>query len=268
MALAAIAAVGAAVWAVVDGSHSLPDTTDRNGADVEHFTIKSEDADQELPVNVVIPDGAGDGSPLLVFLHGRGGDEDSSLVDPMFEALDEQGKRAPIVAFPYGGDDSYWHDRADGDWGSYVVDEVIPEVTKRFDAADRVAIGGISMGGFGAYDIARLHPDRFCAVGGHAPALWASADETAEGAFDDAEDFAAHDVVAAASTGAFNNQPIWLDSGDEDPFLPGDEAFVAGLESTGADVHESHAPGGHTSSYWDARWDDYLRFYAKALASC
>lgn len=36
--------------------------------------------------------------------------------------------KAPIVAFPYGGDHSYWHDRADGSWGRYVTDEVIPEV--------------------------------------------------------------------------------------------------------------------------------------------
>jgi S-formylglutathione hydrolase FrmB len=50
---------------------------------------------------------------------------------------------------------------------------VIPEVVKRFGAdGRRVAIGGISMGGFGAYDIARLNPGRFCAVAGHSPALW------------------------------------------------------------------------------------------------
>jgi hypothetical protein len=34
------------------------------------------------------------------------------------------------------------------------------------------------------------------------------------------------------------------------------------------DLRESHKPGGHESSYWDNRWDDYLSFYAKALARC
>jgi S-formylglutathione hydrolase FrmB len=49
---------------------------------------------------------------------------------------------------------------------------VIPQVTRRFGTdRRRVAIGGISMGGFGAYDLARLNPGRFCAVGGHSPAL-------------------------------------------------------------------------------------------------
>jgi S-formylglutathione hydrolase FrmB len=49
------------------------------------------------------------------------------------------------------------------------------------------------VGGFGAYDLARLNPGRFCAVGGHSPALWRSGGETAPGAVDDAEDFARHD---------------------------------------------------------------------------
>ena len=51
------------------------------------------------------------------------------------------------------------------------------------------------MGGFGAYDIALQHPGRFCAVGGHSPALWFDGGETAPGAFDDAADFERNDVV-------------------------------------------------------------------------
>jgi S-formylglutathione hydrolase FrmB len=105
-----------------------------------------------------------------------------------------------------------------------VTEDLIPRVAKEFDAdAERVAIGGISMGGYGAFDIARLNPGRFCAIGGHSPALWQSAGETAPGAFDDAEDFASHEVVGAAASapGPFLEQPVWLDSGDADPSGPG-----------------------------------------------
>lgn len=56
------------------------------------------------------------------------------------------------------------------------------------------------MGGFGALNLARLEPGRFCAVGADSPALWTAAEETAAGAFDDAEDFAANDVLEAAET--------------------------------------------------------------------
>jgi len=160
--------------------------------------------------------------PLLVFLHGKGEDQDSNLDDAMFAALARLGSRAPDVVFPYGGADSYWHDRAGGAWGSFVVNEVIAQALSRLHAdPKRVAIGGISMGGFGALDIARVHPGRFCAVGAHSAALWVSGGESAPGAFDDAQDFARHDVIAAARAGdPYRGAAVWIDVGTDDPSAP------------------------------------------------
>lgn len=238
-----------------------PDTT------VQDFEVESRAVGRDMPVKFLLPGGKPRLRPLLVFLHGRGDDESSYAHEPLLELLEHLGDRAPVVAFPYGGESSYWHDRADGDWGRYVMDEVIPQVAALSGSdQDRVAIGGISMGGFGAYDLARLHPDRFCAVGGHSPALWRTAGETAPGAFDDAEDFARHDVIADAE--ALAGMPVWLDAGESDPFLPGDEAFVAALEAAGADVTTHTWPGGHDGDYWDDHWEDYLEFYADELERC
>jgi S-formylglutathione hydrolase FrmB len=243
---------------------------DRHGATVSTLTIDSHAVGKKLPTTVVIPAARPEGRrPLLVFLHGRNSDDRSELDDAFFSALADLGSRAPVVAFPYGGDHSYWHDRADGRWGTYVTREVIPQVVKQFGTdRRRVAIGGISMGGFGAYDIARLNPGRFCAVAGHSPALWRTGSETAPGAFDDAEDFARHDVVASARANPdlFGGTRLWLDAGDKDPFRPGDQ----GLAQTLGDRATTHTswPGGHDSDYWNAHWPDYARFYASALASC
>jgi S-formylglutathione hydrolase FrmB len=248
-----------------------PAATDTRGARVVTLTIDSEAVGRRLPVRIVVPAGAAKGArrPLLVFLHGRGGNERSSLGEPLFAALERLGARAPIVAFPYGGDHSFWHDRRDGKWGRYVMREVIPQALARVRAdRRRVAIGGISMGGFGAYDLARLHPRRFCAAGGHSPGLWRSAGETAPGAFDDAADFARHDVIAAARAGKFRKLPLWLDAGDQDPFLPGDDAFVSALRGAGGKITKRIFPGGHGDWYWAAHWDDYLRFYARVLGRC
>ena len=237
------------------------------GLKVEDLTVASRAVQEDMAVKVVVPEGGAAGRPLLVFLHGRGGDEGSYLHDPLLHAIGALGDRAPVVAFPDGAEDKYWHDRDSGDWGRYVTAEVIPQVAERFGTdRDRVAIGGISMGGFGAYDIAARHPRRFCAVGGHSPALWRSGGETAPGAFDDAEDFAAHDVVAEAN--ALDELPVWLDAGDKDPFRPGDEAFAQALEIVGADATVQTWPGGHDGDYWDAHWRDYLRFYARQLGRC
>ncbi len=184
--IAAVAVVVAAVLLV----RSLG--TDTHGANVVRFTIKSPLVHQSLPVAAVVPAGTSVGPrPLLIFLHGKGQDENSFLDNAMFAALARLGSRPLEIVFPYGGADSYWHTRATGAWGAYVLDEVIPEAIKRLHAdPKRIAIGGVSMGGFGALDLARLSPRRFCAVGGHSAALWVTGAQTPAGAFDDARDFA------------------------------------------------------------------------------
>jgi len=244
-----------------------------HGARVIDLKIESDAVGITLHATVVVPKDAGEHPPLLVFLHGRGGDHDTFLGDQsMFTALSRLGPRAPVVAFPDGGDHGYWHNRAGARWGDYVMGEVVPAAARATGAdPKRLAIGGISMGGFGAFDLALKHPGRFCAVGGHSPALWRSAGETAPGAFDDAADFARNDVIAAARHGgsAFLGFPLWLDAGNRDPFQPGDRALVAALRRDGAQLsaHTSW-PGGHVGAYWDRHWLAYFRFYTQALGAC
>jgi enterochelin esterase-like enzyme len=241
------------------------------GAQIVHFTIDSPLVHEDMPVTAVVPGGASAAPrPLLVFLHGKGGNQDSSLGPQLFAALATLGARAPDVVFPYGGADSYWHDRSDGAWGSYVYDEVIPQAIDRLHAdGSRVAIGGVSMGGFGALDIARLHPGRFCAVGGHSAALWVAGGDSAPGAFDDAADFEAHDVIAVARSGdPFRGTAVWLDVGTLDPFRAADTILAGELRADGAAVQFHVWPGSHELAYWDSHWGDYLRFYAAALARC
>jgi S-formylglutathione hydrolase FrmB len=219
----------------------------------------------------VVPAGASAGRrPLLVFLHGKGEDQSSNLDDAMFAALARLGSRAPDVVFPYGGADSYWHDRSDGAWGRYVLNEVIGQAVRRLGADHhRVAIGGISMGGFGALNLARLDPRRFCAVGGHSAALWLTGGETAAGAFDDAGDFARNDVIGAARAGdPYRGMSVWMDIGTDDPFRAADTDLARALRRHGQVVTFHVWPGSHTGSYWSSHWDSYLRFYAGALGRC
>jgi S-formylglutathione hydrolase FrmB len=241
---------------------------DTRGATLSHQTLKSRYAHRTLRMALVQPAGASTERPLLVFLHGRGDNgEDSNLNDAFFAALHALGDRAPAVVFPNGGNHGYWHDRRGARWAQYVLKEVIPLAVRELHADPRrVAIGGISMGGFGALDIARLHPKRFCAVGAHSPALWQTGGETAPGAFDDAQDFARHDVIGAArrNPGLLGSTPVWLDAGTRDPFVPGDRAFDRALPS----VRLRAYPGDHHGPYWRAHYGAYLRFYAAALARC
>jgi S-formylglutathione hydrolase FrmB len=152
-------------------------------------------------------------------------------------------------------------------WGSYVMREAIPAALSRFDAnPKRIGVGGFSMGGFGAFDLARLAPGRFCAVGGHSAALWQRGRDTPAGAFDDAEDFTRHDVMAAARRRSSFPLPIWLDVGSADPFRPADTQMAATLRQSGHAVQFHVWPGDHSFDYWLQHIGAYLRFYANACA--
>lgn len=247
--------------------------TSTHGVERERIEIDSEAVGKALPAEVLLPKGydRSDRRPLLVMLHGRGTPPGHLSNSAVTKALADAGSEAPVVVLPYGEEASYWHDRRDGDWGEYVAGELIATVTRKYGIdRRRIAIGGISMGGFGALNLARLHPGRFCAVGGHSPALWQSAGETAAGAFDDADDFARNDVIAVARSNpaAFANTAIWIDAGDEDPFRPGVQAMVAALHQGGVKLRVKTWPGKHESTYWDAHYGAYMRFYTRALAGC
>src|SRR5207249_3018874 len=138
----------------------------------------------------------------------------SMLSDALFAGLAQLGSRAPVGVLLDGGGHSYYHDRQDGPWASMVLDEASPDATRLFRTVKgRIAIGGISMGGYGALHIAALQPREFCAAGGHSAALWESSGASAPGAFDDTADFNRNDVFAAARRGAFERLPIWMDGG-------------------------------------------------------
>jgi S-formylglutathione hydrolase FrmB len=226
---------------------------------VERFSLRAPGG-RSLEQIAIRPERAGERPPLLVFLHGRtdgtNGPE-SNLSDAMLEGLSKLGSSAPAVLLVNGGSSSYYHDRDGGDWASYTLRAVDAGARRLHADRSRVAIGGISMGGFGALHLATR--EKFCAVGGHSPALWRSGGETPEGAFDDGDDFAASTPFGRGLLA----RRAWLDVGDRDPFRA---AVVAYGRERGIRVRVW--PGEHEGDYWHAHMGAYLRFYARALARC
>jgi S-formylglutathione hydrolase FrmB len=250
------------------------------GARVVKYSLASNLVRRRLDEVGIVPPG-GERRPLLVLLHGRhdqagpyslisrkSGPE-SMLSDALFAGLAELGKEAPIVVLLNGGQHSWYHDRRSGRWASMILHDAIPDAIRRFHARpDRIAIGGISMGGYGALHLAALRPRGFCAAGGHSAALYQSYRASAPVAFDGAADFARNDVFKAARMGRFNRVPVWIDSGSNDAFHDADAAFASLLRARGVRVTYHVWPGAHTASYWQAHMAEYLRFYASALAQC
>jgi poly(3-hydroxybutyrate) depolymerase len=248
------------------------DDPERRGADEESFDVRSRLLGRTLEQRAAIPSGGAEGRPLLVLLHGRGSKPGDAFSDEFFAELERLGPRAPVVVEVNGGESSYYHDRDSGRWGTYVVREAIPAAVQRFGVdRERIAIGGTSMGGFGALDIARRNPGRFCAVGGHSAAIWRRASDTPRGAFDDARDFRRHDVYGHVrrDARAYAGESVWIDVGRSDPFRAANTSLARMLARRDrADVEFHLRPGGHGNAYFRANVASYLRFYARELAEC
>ncbi|MFZ0342348.1 MAG: hypothetical protein WAL31_08440 [Gaiellaceae bacterium] len=238
--------------AAVAGCGGGPSYHSTRGAILVRFTLHSRLTHGDRHEILVVP--RRHGRWMLVLLHGYHSSPSQFLTQPFFDTLAALGARAPEVLLLDGGADSYWHDRADGRWGSMVLREAIPAGVARTHAR-RVAVGGISMGGYGALLLgSRDHA--LCAVGAQSPALWLGAGETAPGAFDDAADYHRNDVFRLRPP-----HPLWIDLGASDPFRT---ATLAYARRAGVPAHMR--PGGHDDALWDAFTPQFLRFFAHACA--
>ncbi|HYF75389.1 MAG TPA: prolyl oligopeptidase family serine peptidase, partial [Candidatus Nitrosocosmicus sp.] len=100
--------------------------------------------------------------PLLLFLHGAGerGEELELVKRHAIPRMIEDGQEFPFIAVtPQCPADSYWDMHFD------TIDELLKELEVSYSIdSHRIYLTGISMGGFGAFDLAMAYPDRFAAV--------------------------------------------------------------------------------------------------------
>ncbi|HEX6512003.1 MAG TPA: alpha/beta hydrolase-fold protein, partial [Chloroflexota bacterium] len=146
--------------------------------------------------------------------------------------------------------------------------DVVAEIDGRYRTLadrDHRAVGGLSMGGFGALSLAMVYPATFGTAGAHSPALWSL---PGPAFFGDATYFAQHDPVQLLRRrpATARGLKLWLDVAQGDPLDQGRvEALHQQLLQDGV-PHQWHEwPGGHSAAYWGAHMDDYLRFYDAAL---
>lgn len=171
---------------------------------------------------------------LLVLLHGAGIDRSQwtaiGLDHARTAAAQQRNGAAPVVLTP----DLPAHpsDRAEE---RFLAAELLTLARRCFGATDdpaKRAVGGISIGGRIALEVAARRPDLFRAVGGHSPAVHTT------------------DAERLAAALANDHAAVQLDTGDGDGFRPGTEALAAALRRRGVAVSLRIAPGGHDRRYW------------------
>ena len=186
--------------------------------------------------------------PVLVLLHGAGHDEQYWPQVGIVGAADTQissGAIHPmIIVLPDGG--PIFHSDLAGapSFQDYLVRSVLPDVERRWrTSAGRAnrAIGGISLGGGTALQIAAAVPAQFGSVGGHSPTVGGV------------------DQLAAALDRA--EVRIYLDVGDQDSLRGGAETLAAALTDLGVHREFHVGAGTHDESYWSAHLTEYVAFY-------
>ena len=213
----------------------------------------------------------GDELPLVVMLHGYGGNHTNALVgmSPAQALALRPGGRplAPMALVTVDGGGGYWNPHPGDDPMAMVVRELIPRCRRLGlgRAPRRIAAMGISMGGYGALLLAEKYPDLFAAVAAISPAIWTSypqARQANPGAYASAAAFAAGDVVTHAA--ALGRRPVRIAAGYGDPFYPGVRALARALPPGAVVVL---GPGCHDGSFFTAQEPPSLGFLARCLTS-
>jgi enterochelin esterase-like enzyme len=216
---------------------------------------------------------AGRRYPALYLLHGAGGDKSEWVNYGLIQAADRgmsTGALPSMVIVLPQGDLGYWVNHAnDGPaWGDYLVNDVVRHIDSTYRTLpdrDHRAIGGLSMGGWGALHAAFTRPDVFGVVGAHAPSLRADEGSLAFLGMDRA--FALDDPVEiAAAAPGLGDLEVWLDVSDHDPW--GQRALVLKqrLDVRRIDNTWRVFPGDHGGAYWHDHLAEYLDFYGQALS--
>ena len=128
------------------------------------------------PGPAVLADDGEQALPILLFLHGGGGDRTALKSSRhLFERAWRDGLLPPmVVATPSSTPLSYYMDFHDGSerWTTFLAGEFPRQIGERPGGdASRVAIAGYSMGGVGALRVSFKNPEAFLAVAGMAAGI-------------------------------------------------------------------------------------------------
>ena len=194
---------------------------------------------RDVKFTVYLPDGYKDGTgpyPVVYLLHGAGGDENEwrtkgGAVETLDGLIKRDLMRPSVVVMPTAGPASWWANGAAEQSETAIMDDLLPYVESHYKVSrDRKgrAIGGLSMGGYGALNLALRHPAKFCAAAVISPAIYdplppetSAARRTPQfvrnGQFDPetwrALNYPAH---LPAYTAQALRVPMWIVSGDHD----------------------------------------------------
>ena len=230
----------------------------------EHFAeeLFSTAAGEQLRFSVYLPpchDATNKRYPYILLMHGSGSTQnhwDTLGMDDAIAVSHAINRTAPVaLLLPYGGEISnlnYF-----GNTYSYenvILNEFIPTAEANYclqQTGDGRAIGGISRGGFWAWEIGLRRPTAFVAIGGHSPVFdWEHAPDTHNPLY-----------IAARMTYDATYPRLYIDRGVRDWWAGSIDLMAPVLEQNNIPATVIINPiGTHDDDYWRSHLNDYLKF--------
>ncbi|HXG01530.1 MAG TPA: alpha/beta hydrolase family protein [Bacteroidota bacterium] len=224
--------------------------------------------------------------PALLLLHGYGGDHSNWT---SFTRLAEYVKDLPLIVVMPDGENSWYVNsptQPERRFEDYIVYDLRRHLAQRYGAdTTRMAIAGLSMGGFGATMLALKYPRLFRFAGSLSGALSFSRDlpdTTARAGRLIAASFRPlhanpkalrefrdkYDLFRLAKTTADSLPYLYFSIGAQDgflEFLPAHRELTNILRLRGVAYEYHEVPGGHNWPFWDREVQPMLRKLMEVL---
>jgi S-formylglutathione hydrolase FrmB len=226
--------------------------------------------------NIVFPEEPAAPRPWATFylLHGL---SDDNTIWTRRTSIERYVADLPLAVVMPDGGRGFYTNAVDGDaYENDLLEDVMDLVERTFPVkAERSgrAIGGLSMGGYGAIKLGLKHPERFASVHSHSGAVGFLRGDTKRAK----THYPEFDRVFGRSPAEGPEDPfaivkridhgriprMRIDCGTEDFLLDQNRAFHAHLESLHIPHEYQEFPGGHDWAYWDTHIQEAIAFHVK-----
>jgi S-formylglutathione hydrolase FrmB len=249
---------------------------------------KSDILGKQTTTQVLLPETGKAPYATFYLLHGL---SDDSTMWLRRSRIEWYVRDLPLIVVMPDGYRGFYTDNEQGPaYARHIGEELPAFIEKTFHAKSERgarAIGGLSMGGYGALRVGLGFPERFCSVNSHSGAVGWGSIAGDEGYWEEAkrrgwsDDFSAelkrvfgsspmvggHDILALAKRARKERTlpKLLLDCGTEDFLLADNRKFQRELTAAKIPHVYREFAGAHTWDYWDAHVQDALRFHAKNL---
>lgn len=233
-----------------------------------------------VPLNIILPDPAElkktalQERTVLYLLHGL---SDDASAWQRFSSIEIYARKYGLVVVMPSVGRSFYTDQANGQrYFSYIVEE-LPEYMQVVFAIqprrEKTLIAGLSMGGYGAFKAAFLHPEKYFAAGSFSGPLMLNMlslipiedpiRNEFTNLFGDLEKISGseHDPMAWLEKVKENLETLprlYQSCGNEDDLYPANVLFRDACKKHGIPVNYREGKGKHDWYYWDEQIKEFL----------